>query len=195
MTQGWLSRWKRKWKRSICYTYVMNTKSLFIVISFLLGYFLVYVPLAAADSGPKPEMTFDFVYETTKSLSIVGGEQWQCKTATCNEAYILEEGGPQGFFCTTSGCRSRAYGYTDYNRLAVKFSDGITRESNIFETQSFNNQYRVTVRENDLLVERIGGGRGIEALGGIIILFFCFLLLIAGLMTGVIVWRRRRTVA
>ena len=46
-----------------------------------------------------------------------------------------------------------AYGFSQYHRLEVLFSDGLTRSSNIFETNGFNSRYKVTIGAADLLVE------------------------------------------
>ena len=45
----------------------------------------------------------------------------------------------------------------EYHRLVLSFSDGITRESNVFTKKSFEANYTVTIEENDLVVEE---GRG-----------------------------------
>ena len=155
---------------------------------------LLFLPAAAsADIGAKPEMTFDFVYETEEPLTIVDGEQWQCDTPSCAEPRRLEDAGPQGFRCTATECTSVAYGYSDYNRLVIEFSDGVTRESNVFETRSFNNEYRVTVRQDDLQVERTGGSTNplVRLLVSVFLLLCLLLLLVVGLVAGVVVLIRR----
>ena len=110
-----------------------------------------------ADMGPKPSMEFSFVYETTSPLTIVSGEQVECADAVCADDVPLERAGPQRFTCTETACSSMAYSYADYHRLVIKFSDGVTRESNVFEKSHFDSAYHVTVRTNDLLVEETGG--------------------------------------
>ena len=116
-----------------------------------------YAPAVRADMGPKPSMEFNFVYETDAALTIVGGEQLECADATCAEGAALQEAGPQRFTCTETACSSLAYGYEDYHRLTIQFSDGVTRESNVFGKSHFDAIYRVTVREDDLWVEETGG--------------------------------------
>jgi hypothetical protein len=66
---------------------------------------------------------------------------------------VLEEGGPQGFFCELNSCHATAYGFARYHQLELEFSDGKTRQSNIFETAGFDSKYMVTIRPDDLLVE------------------------------------------
>ncbi len=114
-------------------------------------------PAVRADAGPKPSMKFEFVYETGAPLTISEGIQQECSDNTCSDAKPLQEAGPQRFTCTDTACSSMAYGYDNYHRLVINFSDGVMRESNVFDKSHFTANYRVTVRENDLLVEETGG--------------------------------------
>lgn len=127
-----------------------------VLLFILLSLALTWLPLqnAAADTGPKPGMEFEFIYETTeKPLTILDGLQYECSQPDCSDARPLEDAGPQGFRCYETTCSSIAYGYSDYHTLELTFSDGKTRLSNVFKTAGFNSVYKVTVRENDLLVE------------------------------------------
>lgn len=171
--------------------------SLSLKVAGLLLVALLFSPRAvSADIGSKPEMTFEFVYETAEPLTIVAGEQWQCDTPRCANPRLLEEGGPQGFRCSATDCTSTAYGYSDYNRLVIAFSDGVTRESNVFETRSFNNNYRVTVRPDDMQVGWTGGSNPrTRLLAGVLLVCACLLLLVAGLAAGVVTLIRRRRAA
>ncbi len=130
-------------------------------ISILLALILIGLgagtQAARADMGPKPSMEFEFVYESSTTLTISEGIQLECSDETCFDAKPLERIGPQYFDCTDTECFSRAYGYAEYYRLSISFSDGVTRESNVFDKTYYNANYRVTVRENDLLVEETGG--------------------------------------
>ena len=110
-----------------------------------------------ADVGPKPSMDFEFEYETEQPLQIVDGMLYECDQTDCSDAEPLEELGPQGFSCTTASCSSMAYGYSEYHRLLIRFSDDKDRQSNIFQSDSYNSTFRVVVRENDLVVEKIHG--------------------------------------
>ncbi|MEA3397898.1 MAG: hypothetical protein U9R05_10590, partial [Chloroflexota bacterium] len=114
---------------------------------------LVLVPAARADIGPKPTLDFEFVYETGTPLTITGGELLQCDEATCAAGEPLQELGPQRFSCTENACTSMAYGYSDYAQLVIRFSDGVTRKSQVFAIKRFHAHCRVTVREDDLWVE------------------------------------------
>jgi len=130
----------------------MRKLLLFIFVAFALS----WIPLqsAAADMGPKPGMDFEFVYETASGpLLIEDGVQYECSQPDCSDARPLEDAGPQGFRCYETICSSIAYGYNDYHYLELTFSDGKTRQSNVFKTAGFSSAYKVTVRENDLLVE------------------------------------------
>jgi hypothetical protein len=130
----------------------MRKSNLFAFLALILS----WIPLqnAAADTGPKPGMEFEFVYETASGpLLIEDGVQYECGQPDCSDAIILEDAGPQGFRCDETTCSSVAYGYRDYHYLELTFSDGKTRQSNVFQTAGFNSAYKVTVREDDLLVE------------------------------------------
>jgi hypothetical protein len=131
--------------------------ALLLILLALVGLFAP-VESAQADVGPKPSMDFAFVYETGQPLTIVEGQQMQCEEPDCADAEPLEELGPQGIRCTAEACSSMAYGYTTYNQLVIAFSDGITRTSDVFTSGTMRSNYRVTVREDDLQVERVGGG-------------------------------------
>ena len=138
----------------------MKTNRLYILLSVLLVAMLItLVPSqsARADTGPKPTMHFEFVYEVDPPLTIVSGVQLECQAADCSDAKPLTEGGPQRFGCTAEECSSLAYGYADFHRLSIEFSDGKTRQSNIFSEKYFEAYFRVTVREDDLLVEELPG--------------------------------------
>jgi len=133
---------------------------------FVFGLFvlvLAAVPLQTvrADMAPKPTMEFKFEYEISPASLIVSGIQEECDEADCSDAYPLTEGGPQGFRCTWTDCFSVAYSYDEFHRLKITFSDGVTRQSNVFSNRYFSNSFRVTVRENDLLVEQRWGAPGI----------------------------------
>jgi len=141
---------------------------------------LVPFQTARADIGPKPSMHFDFAFEANPPPAIVSGIQFECKQADCSDAIPLGVIGPQGFECGLSECSSLAYGYSDYNRLSIDFSDGKTRQSNIFGKEYFEAHSRVTVREDDLLVEELlGGNRPFSAFKFIALIGNTFLLCMA----------------
>lgn len=130
-----------------------------LLIPLLLPLFLLTVPIepAQADIGPKPSMEFEFEYETGAPYDILDGIQLECDNPDCSDAEPLEDLGPQRFTCELNSCFSMAYGYSPYHRLRIRFEDIKTRESNVFESDSFSMSYRVIVREDDLIVEKIRG--------------------------------------
>jgi hypothetical protein len=138
----------------------MKTTRLNIILTVLIvALVAVLVPfqVARADTGPKPTMHFTFVYEVDPAPTILTGVQFECQAADCSDAKLLMEAGPQRFGCRSGECSSLAYGYSDYHRLSIEFSDGKTRQSNIFGKKYFEAYYRVTVREDDLFVEELPG--------------------------------------
>ena len=125
----------------------------------LLAALLIPPHIARADVGPKPTMSFDFIFENgLSSLTIIEGKLMQCSDATCLDAKPLQMAGPQHFSCQQKSCESMAYGYSEHNRVEITFSDGKTRQSNIFGKKYFGAHYHVNVRQNDLLVEEQRGG-------------------------------------
>lgn len=123
-----------------------------LILSFLV--FNLLFQKAYADIGPKPSMDFYFAYKTLKQVSIVSGEQIECEDRLCLKSHPLERLGPQHFSCEKKdSCSSMAYGYSPYQKLKITFSDK-TRESNIFESGSFNSKFYVTVEENSLNVQK-----------------------------------------
>jgi hypothetical protein len=150
----------------------MKTTRLNIILAVLvvvLGVILVPFQVARADMGPKPSMHFSFQYEVDPALTIVSGDEFECQAADCSDAKPLGEMGPQRFGCTPGDCSSWAYGYSTYHRISIEFSDGKTRQSNVFGKKYFEAYYRVTVREDDLLVEELPGkNSGPSGLAGLL---------------------------
>jgi hypothetical protein len=135
-----------------------NFKKLLILIAVLS----VLLPLgtATADTGPKPTMDFEFQQQTPgAALTIGSGIFYECEQSDCRDETPLVVGGPQRFTCDSTSCHALAYGFTQYHRLEILFSDGKTRKSNVFQTAYFNSTYKVTIRPDDLLVEpQLGPG-------------------------------------
>ena len=164
-----------------------------ILLFFLLVQFFIPTQIARADTGPKPTMEFTF---TGEPVTIVSGTLYECDQSDCSDAAPLGEFGPQRFTCQTDSCSALAYGFSAYHKLEIQFSDGKTRESNIFQTAGFDSVYTVTVRPDDLLVEA-----QFSPLGALppnitfFVLLCCCLGFIGVLLTGLIVFlvRRRRT--
>jgi hypothetical protein len=128
-----------------------------MLILFMAAAMAIPPQNARADTSPKATMQFDFEYEMSIEPSILSGIQEECDTADCSDAEPLQEAGPQRFSCAEGRCSSLAYSYSEYHRLRIEFSDGKTRHSNVFGKRYFDASYKVTVRENDLLVEEQRG--------------------------------------
>jgi hypothetical protein len=132
-----------------------------LVIVLLLPTAIVH-----ADVGRKPTMEFAFEYESDP-VSIVEGQLLQCEDEECTTGRPLEQVGPQYFSCDENSCSSMAYGYADYNKLIVTFTDKV-RESNVFTKKASEATFRVTVSGSALLVEEVGGGiRGLGCCSGL----------------------------
>ena len=132
----------------------MTTK--FSKTCLLLFFMMLFLParLALADTGPKPTMDFQFEQELPGGpVTITSGILYECEQPDCSDAAPLAELGPQRFTCEANSCYAMSYGFSQYHRLELEFSDGQTRRSNVFETAGFDSKYTVTVRPEDLLVE------------------------------------------
>jgi hypothetical protein len=131
----------------------MTHKRSTLLLLFLL---LAFLPTRAAlaDTGPKPTMNFEFKQQGSgKPVTITSGILYECEQSDCSDASPLKELGPQRFTCDANTCSALAYGFSPYHRLEIQFSDGKTRQSNIFGTAGFDSKYTVTIRPDDLLVE------------------------------------------
>lgn len=154
----------------------------------LLFFWISCLPMqsASADHGPKPSLDFTFTQEFPGTpVNITAGTLFECQQADCSDASPLQESGPQGFSCQIASCHAHGYGFSEYHRLEITFSDGKTRQSNIFKTSGFNAKYNVTIREADLLVEE---DTSLEPLLVLIIsIGFCLLGLLLFLLLGLII--------
>ena len=161
---------------------------------FLLLSLLALLPARAvlADTGPKPSMDFQFQQEMAgEQITILSGIFYECDQPDCSDAAPIEELGPQGFRCEANHCSAVAYGFAPYHRIEIDFSDGQTRQSNIFETAGFDSIYTVKVRPGDLLVEA-QFSLGTFPRTGILALACCCALLGIGLVVGLAVFLIRR---
>lgn len=169
-------------------------------------FFLAFLPsgIVSVDIGPKP--TMDFKFESNLGggqVTITSGILYECEQADCADASPLEELGPQRLTCEEFHCSAIAYGFASYHRLEIQFSDGTTRQSNIFKTINFSSEYLVTVNPSDLSVEEVSGSPAPPELNpdspssaiptwlGILVLCVILLLLI-GLGAALVMFLRRR---
>ncbi len=130
-------------------------KYLFKFCFLLLVLFVLSNNVLFADAGPKPSMHFTLVYDKgLEGLQVNTGFQLGSDTLNAALFDTLKTMGPQRFTVDHDKGKSMAYGYKDFNRIIIRFNDK-ERISNIFERNSFNSDFKVTVRENDLLVEDV----------------------------------------
>ena len=171
----------------------MNPKLIkhFLLLLFLLA--LLPAQIVLADTGPKPTMDFQFKQELgDESVTINSGTLYECVQSDCSDAAPLQELGPQGFRCDVESCNATAYGFAPYHKLEIQFSDGKTRQSNIFETAGFDSKYTVTIRPDDLLVEAQFSLGAFPPVILIIIACVCALVGV-GLVVGLIVFLIQRS--
>ena len=163
---------------------------------YLLLLFLPLLPpaqVALADTSPKPTMEFTFQQElTVEPVAITSGILYECNQPDCSDAAPLQEAGPQRFTCEANSCSALAYGFAPYHKIEIEFSDGKTRQSNIFETAGFDSRYTVTVLQDDLLVQAQFSPGVLPSLWIIIVTCICALVGV-GLIVGLIVFLIRRS--
>lgn len=162
---------------------------------FLLMLLLAFLPaqVVLADTGPKPSMDFQFKQEVPgEQLTITSGILFECDQPDCSDAAPIEELGPQGFRCEATSCSAVAYGFAPYHQIEIEFSDGQTRQSNIFETAGFDSTYTVTIRPDDLLVEPQFGLGSVPALWIVIVACLCALVGL-GVVVGLVIFLVRRS--
>jgi hypothetical protein len=164
-----------------------------LFLLFLSLQILLPAQIVLADTGPKPTMDFQFKQELTgEQVTITSGTMYECEQYDCSDAAPLQELGPQGFRCDAESCSATAYGFANFHRLEIQFSDGKTRQSNIFETAGFDSKYTVTVRPDDLLVEARFSLNVLPSLWIIIVTCICALVGV-GLVLGLIIFLVRRS--
>lgn len=164
-----------------------------LFLSYICVVLFFPADIALADTGPKPTMDFQFKQELTGELvTITSGTLYECDQADCSDASPLEQLGPQGFRCDAENCSATAYGFAPYHQIEIQFSDGKTRESNVFQTAGFDSKYTVTVRPDDLLVEAQFSLGVFPRLAAVLIACVCALIGV-GLIVGLIIFLIRRS--
>src|SRR5512140_2707828 len=134
----------------------MTKRLPYALIALLLLAAFLPAHIVRADTGPKPSMTFNFKQEAdAPQVTITSGSLFECDKSDCSDAQPLKQLGPQGFSCQADTCSAMAYGFSDYHRLSIEFSDGVTRESNVFKTGQFDSVYEVIINASDLQVNAI----------------------------------------
>jgi len=127
----------------------------FFIPLILLSLFLAAIPFekVKADAGPHSSMQFVFISRIDPKPAIVSGMLLNCKDEGCIQFEPLQEMGPQRFECQSYSCHSSAYSNSPFYRLEIVFSDGVTRQSNIFTKRAFAANYQVTILVQSLEVE------------------------------------------
>jgi len=135
----------------------MKRKKIIWFIMVMLGLVLIPTRSVRADMFPKPSMDFTFIYETEDDLEITDGDLMECENADCSQATPKGEFQSWDFKCEENQCRSVDSEFSTHSYLVITFSDGKTRESNLFEKKHYSAYYKVTVREDGLIVREVGG--------------------------------------
>lgn len=128
-----------------------------------LSVLLVLLPSTTrADIGPKP--TIDFLFTNIpQGVTITDGQFLQCADARCLTASPLDTLGPQHFSCAPTGCSSLAYGYSDFGKLVITFSDK-TRTSAVFAIgAALSSVFDVRVNADDTLTAVLRSGQSVPA--------------------------------
>src|ERR1044071_5459114 len=171
----------------------MKPKLTKLFLLLLCMQMLLPAQIALADTGPKPQMDFQFKYESTEEHpTIISGILYECQQSDCSDAAPLQQLGPQGFRCDANNCSATAYGFAPYHKLKIEFSDEETRQSNIFQTAGFDSKYTVAVGPADLLVEAQFSVGTLPRMAIIVITCICALVGL-GLVVGLIVFLIRRS--
>ena len=171
----------------------MTTKFRKLFFLWLLLQFFLPGQIVLADTGPKPTMDFQFKQELTgDQVTITSGILYECEQSNCIDAAPLQELGPQRFTCDANSCSALAYGFAPYHKIEIEFSDGKTRQSNIFKTAGFESKYIVTVRPDDLLVEAQFSLGAFPPIAIIVVTCICALVGV-GLVVGLIIFLVRRS--
>lgn len=170
---------------------IQKLPKIFIFCLTLLA--LLHAPGVLADTGPKPTMDFQFSQQMTGEppVMITSGILYECDQSDCSDAAPLEEVGPQRFTCDVNSCRATAYGFAPYHRIEIEFSDGKTRQSDVFRTAGFDSKYTVTIRPEDLLVEARFSLGFLPRMATILIACACALVGV-GLVAGIAYFLARR---
>ncbi len=163
--------------------------------AFILAGMAVSIPFqsTSADTGPKPSMDFIFVFKINPEAQITSGTLLECSDAACANAESLKQLGPQHFDCSNSTCSSMAYSYSQYQRLILDFSDGVTRTSNVFTKSKFAAEYKVSVYSDHLEVVEQSGGASWPVTGSTILdlliafIFICLNTANFAILTGLII--------
>ena len=145
-----------------------NFKKILILIFVLL----VLLPLKTVSAdAPPPSMDFEFYSQASGAMpTILSGTLYECSTTDCLNPTSIP------ITCGDTSCHAIS-GYSSY-RLEIKFADGKTLRSNVFQNNSTYTIYKVTIRPDDLLVETQSTS-GYQSAGGMLYLLTAICVLLA----------------
>jgi hypothetical protein len=126
----------------------MSKKSFsLLAVLILITAILAPTRIVHADTGPKPIMDFELVYNIAP-VSVLEGQLYFCEDEGCASPKLVA--GP--FHCGDNNCRYN-YGGQGFYKLSITFGDK-TRESNVFQKRGFVSMFKVDVNENELYIEQ-----------------------------------------
>ncbi|MBC7426365.1 MAG: hypothetical protein H7321_07500 [Bacteroidia bacterium] len=118
---------------------------------YILIFLLSVTSILKADMGPKPSMNFKIDYDTSVYGTLIEGYQLQSESSDFKTFDTLKTAGPQHFMAIGTVILSRAYDYSPYNKIVLKFEKG-WYSSNVFTKGSFNANYNITFENSKLKV-------------------------------------------
>jgi hypothetical protein len=110
--------------------------------------------MAMADIGPKPTITLHL--KAAPGVRITEGELLECEDAHCAAPTPLQRLGPQGFGCRADSCSGQAYGFSEYEQVALTLADGRHLTSAPFVKTQFNQTFDMKIRHGRLRVTPAG---------------------------------------
>ncbi len=128
-------------------------KKIFLIFAALILFVAAATPtqFVRADTGPKPAMNFELVYNIP-SVAVVDSKLYYCEDELCAAPQAVM--GP--FHCNDSSCYY-GYGGLGFYKLSITFND-TTRESNIFQKRGFISNFKVEINDNSLYIEQTNIG-------------------------------------
>lgn len=125
---------------------LLNKNKLFLLFALLM------CGRVYAGAGPEPTRRFEILMETSKKAELYKGYFFECKDNACSAFDTLKETSGQQFICNGSTCTAVAAGFSEYGKIAIRFSDKV-RVSNVFTAKGYNASYTIHVLDDELVVE------------------------------------------
>lgn len=103
--------------------------------------------------GPKPTLYINFVEPKNQpKLAITSAALFNGNSPT-GKFTPFQEIGPQRLRVYPDKLFAMAYGFAKYLRLEVKFSDGVTRKSQVFQATGMSSHFDMSLQGNSLLLK------------------------------------------